>query len=41
MDHLAVGKYVSQVASLTDCNTEAGINRHNYLFTTLLVVTHA
>jgi hypothetical protein len=41
MDHSAVETFVSQVASHTNCNAEAGVNRQNYLFMTLLVVTHA
>lgn len=36
VDHSTVGKFVSQVASHTNSNTEAGINRQNYLFMTLL-----
>ena len=35
VDHSTVGKFVSQVASHTNSNTETGINRQNYLFMTL------
>jgi len=36
VDHSTVGKFMSQVASHTNCTTEAGIDRQNYLFMTLL-----
>lgn len=38
VDHSTVGKFMTQVASQTNYNTEAGVNGQNYLFMTVLVM---